>query len=278
MDIKVTVLCENTVFGKIGLIAEHGWSVFIETSQGNFLFDTGQGLTLLNNARILKKDLAGVEGIILSHNHGDHTGGLREALQVTGPTKVYAHPQLFTQSFNTRNNTTRYNGIPFNQTALESLGAKFLLNKDFSEIAEGIYLTGEVPRETDFEVGDLDQVLLSVTGESIKDTILSDQSLIISTEDGLFVILGCAHAGIINTLNHAINKTGESRIHTIIGGTHLGMVSDNQREKTIQALKQFNIAQLGVSHCIGFKVSAQLANEFQEKFILCNVGTVVEYT
>jgi len=62
MKIKATVLCENCVYSNLGALAEHGWSIFLETDQGNFLFDTGQGLALLNNARVFKKDLASVRG------------------------------------------------------------------------------------------------------------------------------------------------------------------------------------------------------------------------
>ncbi|MFZ5945630.1 MAG: MBL fold metallo-hydrolase [Bacillota bacterium] len=276
MKNKVTVLCENTVYSNIGAMAEHGWSVFIETVHGNFLFDTGQGLALINNARVFKKDLSSVEGIIISHHHIDHTAGLLNALAVTGPKNVYTHPDLFKESYNLRDNITRYIGIPFSKPALESMGANFIYNKDFKEISPGMYLTGEVPRINDFETGDKDQVVLA--GGSFKaDPLLDDQSLIIETDKGLAIILGCSHAGIINVLNYAIEKTGQNRINTIIGGTHLGPVSEYQREKSIEKLKAFEIERLGVSHCTGPKASMYLAQEFKDRFFLCNVGTVIEF-
>ena len=275
MKIKATVLCENSVFSNLGAAAEHGWAVFLETDQGNFLFDTGQGLALLNNARVFKKDLAGIRGIILSHHHIDHTGGLLSALSVTGPVDVHSHPDLFKESYLTRGPKVKYIGIPFAKIALESQGANFVYNTGFKEIVPGMYLTGEVPRQNDFEIGDLDQVILSGK-EYIKDPLLDDQSLIIETDKGLFVVLGCSHAGIINILNYAREKTGENRIHTVIGGTHLGPISQEQREKSIVALKEFNIERIGVSHCTGLPASMRLAQEYKEKFFFCNVGTVVE--
>jgi 7,8-dihydropterin-6-yl-methyl-4-(beta-D-ribofuranosyl)aminobenzene 5'-phosphate synthase len=105
---------------------------------------------------------------------------------------------------------------------------------------------------------------------------MDDQSLVIETEKGLFIILGCAHAGIINIINYAIERTGQNHIHTIIGGTHLGAVSEEQQEKSIKALKEFDIDRIGVSHCTGLKPSMRLAQEFGEMFFFCNVGTVIE--
>jgi len=274
MKLKVTILCENTVFANIGAIAEHGWSVFIETDQGNFLFDTGQGKALINNAACFDKDLSGIKGIIISHHHIDHTGGLLNALTASGPKNIYSHPDLFKESYMTRNGVTRYIGVPFAKVALESKGANFVYNKNFTQIVPGMYLTGEIPRLNDFEVGDKDQTILE-DGKLIKDPLLDDQSLVMETEKGLFIILGCSHAGIINILNYAIEKTGQSHIHTVIGGTHLGLVSKDQRKKSLKALKAFDIERIGVSHCTGHNASMQLSNEYKERFFFCNVGTQI---
>lgn len=275
MDVKATVLCENCVFSNMGAIAEHGWSVFVETDQGSYLFDTGQGAGLINNALYFKKDLSQVKGIILSHHHSDHTGGLMDALAHTGPTKIYAHSDLFKESFSLKGGKIRYIGIPFNKVALEAKGAQWSFNTGFTEIAPNLFLTGEVPRTNDYEVGDPDQVI-SVNGQYVKDPLKDDQSLIIKTPKGLFIILGCSHAGLINILNYAVKMTGESRIHTVIGGTHLGPVSEEQREKSFEALRAFDIGRIGVSHCTGLPTSARLAREYGERYLFCNVGTVVE--
>jgi 7,8-dihydropterin-6-yl-methyl-4-(beta-D-ribofuranosyl)aminobenzene 5'-phosphate synthase len=132
-----------------------------------------------------------------------------------------------------------------------------------------------VPRKTGFEKGDKDLVINTDNGFE-QDPIMDDQSLVIETEKGLFIILGCAHAGIINIINYVIERTGQNHICAILGGTHLGAVSEEQQEKSIKALKEFDVDRIGVSHCTGLKASMRLAQEFGERFFFCNVGTVIE--
>jgi len=269
------VLCDNYVFLDTGAIAEHGWSVFLETPHGNYLFDTGQGKAILNNARVYGVDLSSIKGIMLSHRHFDHTGGLRDVLSVVDEVAVYAHADIFKAAYHFRNEKVSYIGIPFSQEFLEGNGATFHFNRGWRTIAPGMELTGEIPRKTSFETGE-DKLIVKTKDGVAKDPIIDDQSLVFTTEKGLFIILGCAHSGIINILNHVIEHTGESRIHTIIGGTHLGPLGEEQLEQTISALKEFNIGRIGVSHCTGMMTSLRLAQEFGEKFFFCHVGTQVE--
>jgi 7,8-dihydropterin-6-yl-methyl-4-(beta-D-ribofuranosyl)aminobenzene 5'-phosphate synthase len=275
MEGKTTILCENYVFRNVGAIAEHGWAVFIETNKGNFLFDTGQGKAIINNARYFKKDLSTIQGIFISHHHVDHTGGLLSVLEEIGKVKVYSHPDLFKNSYSISGGNERLIGIPFRREILESKGAEFIFNTDFKEIVPDLMLSGEIPRETPFEKGDKNQVLKTKEGYII-DPILDDQTLFISTKKGLIIILGCSHAGMINIINYAIEKTGQEHINTIIGGTHLGPATEEIREKSIQALKKFDIERIGVSHCTGLETSMRLFQEFGDCFFFCNVGTVIE--
>ena len=272
---KITILCENCVFGNIGAIAEHGWAVFIETNQGNFLFDTGQGKSIVNNAQYFNKDLSTIKGIIISHHHIDHTGGLLDVLEQIDKVKVYSHPGLFKNSYLIDKGKQRNVGIPFRREILESRGAQFKFNTSFREIAPGLMLSGEIPRLTEFEKGSK-KFLLKTKEVYAQDLIFDDQTLIVNTEKGLIIILGCSHSGMINIINHIIDKTGQNHIRTIIGGTHLGPASEETKEKTIQALKKFDIEKIGVSHCTGLETSMRLFQEFGDRFFFCSVGSIID--
>jgi 7,8-dihydropterin-6-yl-methyl-4-(beta-D-ribofuranosyl)aminobenzene 5'-phosphate synthase len=275
MKIKATIVSENCVFHLPGAVAEHGLSIFMETDCGNYLLDTGQGKAIVNNALVLGLDLRTIQGILISHNHFDHTGGLGPVLDVTGAVAIHAHPDFFKESYSIRGDRVRYIGVPYSRPLLEGKGATFKFSKEFRQIELGMWLTGEVPRRTDYELGD--EKLVVKSGERyVKDDIRDDQSVVIETQKELFIILGCCHSGIINTLRYIVEKMGQSHIYAVIGGTHLGPVSEVQREISIDALKAFDIDCLGVSHCTGLNTAARLAREFGDHFFFCNVGTVVE--
>jgi 7,8-dihydropterin-6-yl-methyl-4-(beta-D-ribofuranosyl)aminobenzene 5'-phosphate synthase len=275
MKIKTTILCENSVFHRPGALAEHGLSIFMETDHGNYLLDTGQGKTIINNALVLGIDLRTVRGMIMSHHHFDHTGGIAPVLNLTGSVDIYAHPDLFKESYKIGEKRPRYIGVPYTRALLEGMGAEFRFSREFRQIVPGLWLTGEVPRRTDYERGDENQTVKS-EGGYLKDDLLDDQSVVVETDKGLLVILGCCHSGIINTLSYIVEKMGQRHLHAVIGGTHLGPVSDEQRDKSLDALRAFDIERIGVSHCTGLKTASRLAAAFGDRFFFCNVGTVVE--
>jgi 7,8-dihydropterin-6-yl-methyl-4-(beta-D-ribofuranosyl)aminobenzene 5'-phosphate synthase len=275
MKIKATIVSDNCVYHVPGAVAEHGLSIFLETDRGNYLLDTGQGKAVVNNALVLGLDLATIKGIIISHHHWDHTGGLGPVLDLKGAVDIYAHPELFKESYSVSEKSVRYIGVPYPRPLLEAKGARFKFSAQFHEVEPGMWLTGEVPRRTDYEVGDKKQMIKSGDG-FVKDDIRDDQSVVFETEKGLFIVLGCCHSGIVNTLSYIEEKMGRRPIYAVIGGTHLGPVSDDQRNKSIEALKAFDIERLGVSHCTGQKTATLLAAAFGSRFFYCTVGTVVE--
>lgn len=278
MKIKITILCENLVGGLVGL-GEHGFSAFIETEQGNYLFDTGGGRTIIPNALSFGKDFRSIKKIFLSHGHYDHTGGLPEVLRIKGKVDVHAHPHVFLDRLaiakEKDKEIRRFVGIPYKRNFLELLGANFILNTDFIEVEEGIYLTGEVPRQTSFEKQD-PRLFSEIDGKIAPDVFADDQSLILDSEKGLVIILGCAHSGMINIIHHILHKIRKENIYTIIGGTHLGFLTPEQLAESIQSLKKMKIGLIGVSHCTGIRAVSKLIQEFGDRFFYGGVGTIIE--
>lgn len=276
---RLTILTDNTVPGRSDAIGEHGFSAFLETEGGNFLFDTGKGKTLVHNALLYKKDLGNISRIVLSHAHGDHTGGLPEVLRNLTLEKidVLAHPDVFVDRFRIKEDGKTYGGIPFTRGFLEKMGARFVFNNEYVEIGEGICLTGEVPRETSFEGGDMGDRFLIRDGQIAPDIILDDQSLVIHAEKGILIVLGCAHAGMINVINHAIRMSGVDTIYGIVGGTHIGFSGNEQLERTIENLKDYRIEHLIPAHCTGPEATFRLKAEFGRAFHFSHVGMTVDF-
>jgi len=271
--LRLTVLCENVITNLSG-IGEHGFAVYIETDEGEYLFDTGSGIGILYNADTFNKDLKKVKKIMLSHGHYDHTGGLVQVLSRTGEKEIYCHPDVFGEKYAVSEDV-RFIGIPHRQVFLESKGALFKFSKEFQEIDKGMFLTGEIERTNDFEVGDA-RLSLRVGNDFIKDPLWDDQALVFSTKKGIVVLLGCAHAGIINTLHFVSKKLDGDRFYAVVGGTHLGLVGEYQFKKSIEAIKDFKIEKIGFSHCTGIEASFILKKEFGGNSFYASVGTVFE--
>jgi len=133
-------------------------------------------------------------------------------------------------------------------------------------------LTGEVPRGNDFEINPGSQFIYDENGMRIPDPLKDDNTVVLDTAKGLVVVLGCAHAGIVNILNYVHDKLNKN-IYAVIGGTHLKPANENRFLKTIKVLKDYDIKHIGVSHCTGLEKSAVLYNEFKDKFFFASAGT-----
>jgi 7,8-dihydropterin-6-yl-methyl-4-(beta-D-ribofuranosyl)aminobenzene 5'-phosphate synthase len=276
MNMRITILCDNSVGPISGTLGEHGFAALIEQERGeSILFDTGQGLTLLHNAARMKKELAAVGKVVISHGHYDHAGGLMPLLHACGGVEVFAHDGIFTPRHRVKDTGECYPiGIPFERSAYEEAGATFNCSTLFREISPGITLTGEVPRVTSFEKGD-QGLYCDCSGQEL-DATPDDQSLVIETEKGLVILLGCCHAGLVNTLEHIAYQSGRRDVYAIIGGTHLGFCSQEQLDRTIEALRKTGVRKLAVSHCTGFAASARLSRELPKEFQVAMVGYTLE--
>ena len=249
-DVKITILVDNRAGGG-ELAAEHGLSLWIETGGKKTLFDTGQGEALEHNARVLGVDLAATDALVLSHGHYDHTGGIPSVFRRTRNIEVYCHPGIVLPRYGVGDGTSRPIHMP--REAMEALDRFPLERLHWVQqpvlLAEGIGVTGPIPRETDFEEGH-EPFYLDARGNR-KDAMEDDLALWIRNGDGLIVCVGCAHAGLINTLNHVRRLNGGLGVRAVIGGFHLLGAGRERLNRTAEALRLLEPEKLIPCHCTG---------------------------
>jgi 7,8-dihydropterin-6-yl-methyl-4-(beta-D-ribofuranosyl)aminobenzene 5'-phosphate synthase len=271
MEVRVTTLSENTA--NYGFLAEWGLSMLVEVDGATILMDTGLSFSTVRNAQLLGIDLSRIDKIVLSHGHADHTGGLREVLKIKGEVEVIAHPDIWAAKHGQREEERiSYNGMPFSREELESCGARFNLVREPVHLTEHVMTTGEIRMVSDYEHIE-SSLFIKERGVLHPDPLSDDLALVIDTDFGLVVVLGCAHRGIVNTLRHAQSLTGKGLVYAAVGGTHLFRASKERVDKTIVDLKKMEIQKLGACHCTGFHAAAQLAGELEGIFFLNNAGT-----
>ncbi len=272
--LRLTVLVENTASAE-GLLAEHGLSVWIESGGGHYLFDTGQGPALGTNAPRLGIPLESTDAVILSHGHYDHTGGLLHIMNLQERPAIYAHPAAFEPKYaRGLNGTSREIGMPLKVKEITRSKAEIRWVRMPAEISKGLFLTGPIPRVTDFE--DSGGPFFADARCMNPDELPDDQAVFMDTPLGIVVLLGCAHAGVINTLQYIRDLTGGSRIRAVMGGMHLLAASQERMDKTVSALKDLAVQELFPAHCTGPDAVERLYREFPQRCFPFFAGTVLE--
>jgi len=276
----LTVLCDNCV-AQSGLIGEHGFSVLIERSDATCLFDTGPGRSLPHNAAALKKDLSRVDMILVSHGHYDHTGGLEWAVRQAAPVDVVAHPEVFSRHMIRESpdaaEAPRYIGCPTSRETLEAAGATFRFASATAAVAPGLRFVTGVRQRPGQTALDTRLVCDPPFGERpAVDPVADDASLLIEGDHAPILVLGCAHAGLLNILDH-VDDLGVTRLEAVVGGTHLMFSGAELLTATIRRLEDFSVRQVAVCHCTGFDAAAKLAAHFGQRFSRASVGSVYRF-
>ena len=261
--------------------AEHGLAFWLDIRAGELryrlLFDSGRsGEVLLHNASMAKLDWTMLDAIVLSHGHGDHAGGLLAALQSSRRRlPVVLHPDALLPKVKTAP-ALQPAGMPYGADRLHA-EACVLATRDPVRLVAGVQTSGEVPRKTSFEPVRGFGVLRQ--GRVEPDEIFDDASLFIDLPDaGLVVITGCAHAGLINIIQHGLALTGAGRLSAIVGGFHLRDASEERLRETVAALQDLQPESLVPLHCTGERAMAVLRDAFGDRVRTAHVGSEFKFT
>lgn len=275
---KLHILVDNNTLIDRYFRAEPGLSIFVEYGEARVLFDTGYSDLFLTNAEKLGLPLAQTDFLVLSHSHLDHTWGLDPFVRyltesaIEGRTvrrpELIGHPGVFSSS--AMDGIAEF-GCLMSREKL-SRHMKVTLSTSPVELVPGMFFLGEIPRKNDFEG---QAAFGRKAGAPEPDRVMEDSALALKTDRGLVIITGCAHAGICNTISHAMTVCQETRVADVIGGFHLMNPAPGVLEKTMNFFRELGPERVHACHCTDLASKIALAG-------VCNiqeagVGFCLEY-
>ena len=268
---KLTVLVDNHTYIDRYYLGEPAVCYLIEDGDHAILLDTGYSHVFLENATRMGIDLSCVTDIVLSHGHNDHTGGLPVFLsRFSQGVNLFAHPNALLPK--------RADGLsigsPLALADLPERVYKRLLKRPIA-VSGWVTFLGEIPRVYPFEADRAVGKALAACGCCWEDDALPDDTaLALTLPEGIFVVTGCAHAGVCNTVAYAKRVTGKSRVLGVLGGFHLFETGD-ALEKTISTLKELGVERVYPAHCTSLLVKSTFFTAMETHEV--GVGLTLEW-
>ena len=275
-NIEITSLSENyverAVLSAPRLMGESGLSFYIDQSEWKLLFDTGTGLSLLHNARILNVPIDQLNGVVISHGCYGHHGGLESLLQATRRQDIYVHPHIFKEKWILKEGQEpRYHSI-LNKDRMESLGGKFVLREGPLELSDNLFLLGPFVRNKPVQDGNINSRHFREDNSWKLDLLDDEQVLAFKTPQGLVIVSACTHNGLINTAEQALEMTGAERLHAVLGGIHTYRCAEEEIAGLAHWLNGQGVSLLLCSHCTGLEAASTLKKIFKGEVLQNYVG------
>ncbi len=232
--ITITIVYDNNIYEK-DLKTGWGFAALVQTGEETFLFDTGgDGALLLQNMEKRRINFREIDALFLSHIHDDHTGGMERFLSMHPAISVY-YPASFPASFT---------------KMLSRYGPESTAISEFTKVNEAVYSTGELRNG------------------------LSEQSLILKTPEGLIVLTGCAHPGIVEILEYVRQKLDEPLL-LAAGGFHLFRKNADQIRYVCERMMELNVKYVAPCHCSGDLAREIFGRYYKDHYIDAGVGRII---
>ena len=272
---KVFILIENKKRPGTAFISEHGISLYFEHNGKRILFDTGASESFIDNAKQLGIDIHEVDFCIISHSHYDHTGGLEHFFSINDHALVYMKKEIIGDYYYKR--MFKAYKCSIDNAIYKKYSDRIRLIDDDTEITDGV-IAANIKKYR--QIPAYSKILYKMQNDKLEHDDLSHEIFIATkTENGIVVITGCSHTGILNILMTAKEKFGE--INGVIGGFHLDCGPWWKKEPNseilaiAQYLKNKNINHVYTGHCTGEKPCKKLELLANVKSIFS--GDVLEF-
>ncbi len=280
---------------RIPPVAENGISLLVVAERGRHkmttLFDVGlTGTALAHNVKSLGVDLSTLDNVVISHGHPDHFGGIFELLDMLHkPVPISTHPDAFLPRYAVMGDgrTAPVYNEAFREGGLDRAGGRPVLSRDALELGWGVLTTGEIPRRSNFEgpVSELEPRAAGLwqidrDGHRVPDQVWDEQGLVIDVKgEGLVVLTGCAHAGVVNTILRARELVGEKPVRAVLGGFHLGFPTTPLENvaKTVEAFSDLDVKSIVPMHCSGLRAHVGISQELPERYVQPAVGSTFRF-
>lgn len=275
MRFKITTLIENNPGDDPLLYSEHGLSFHIQMDGINILFDTGQSGNFIENAEKLNVDLNKLDYVIISHGHYDHSGGFKRLAESSGASfKLILGEGFFNSKYKlVPEGDYKYIGNAFDEAYVNSRRIPITyVGENIFEISENAIIFSNFQRQNDFEIPNK-KFFVKKNDRYEADKFSDEIALAIKLKEGLFVVLGCSHVGVVNILETIMQKTNMP-IFGIVGGTHLIEADESRLRETAGFFKRKNIRLIGMSHCTGEEAVKEFQKEFHDSFFYNKTGSV----
>ena len=266
--LQITALMDNKLTGRKDLLCEHGLSLHISAGGKSILFDCGGSEKMLYNAKKLGVDLGKLDAVVLSHAHYDHAGGFRYLAEQHPVRRVYTGPGFFAPKYAKSDHCWKNLSAGFDRGFLEEQGIAHVAVEGTEEILPGIYAISGFPREEPMETIPARFLRLTDAG-LVSDDFRDELCLALETGEGIVLLAGCAHPGILNMVRRVHTLLGKP-IRAVFGGTHLAEAGTLRIQYTVDALREMGVTLLGLSHCSGEEAEALIRQ--REGITGCHLG------